>query len=190
MIGIRAATHSDLEALAEIGLAAWQRGIQPLVPQSVAARVTAENPFLPFLKAMGSRILVATDGGKPAGLGACEHSDDTISDIWVSPVFEGRGIGSALLAALEQEIAGRGHGQARIAVAAANERAFRLYRHRGYRETWRGTRHDPILATPLERWSLPRTSPAPEAVAGPFTAGKENCDKRRISAFQRVPAQL
>ena len=110
---------------------------------------------------MYKHILVATDGGKPAGLGACEHADDTISDIWVSPAFEGRGIGSALLAALEQEIAGRGHGQARIAVAAANERAFRLYRHRGYREIWRGTRHDPILATPLEKVELAKDLAGP-----------------------------
>lgn len=154
MIGIRAATPADLEALAEIGLAAWRRGIQPLVPESVVARVTAKNPFLPFLKAMGPRILVATDGEEPAGLGACEHADDTISDIWVSPAFEGRGVGSALLAALEREIAERGHGQARLQVAAANARAFRLYRHRGYREIWRGIRHDPILDTPLEKVEL------------------------------------
>ena len=161
MIEIRSATEADAVALAEIGLAAWRKGIMPLVPESVVARITAENPFRPFLKEMGARILVALDDGRPAGLGACEHGDDYISDIWVSPDFEGRGVGSALLHALEQQIAGRGYAQARLHVAAANARAFGLYRHRGYREIWRGTMHDAILDIPLEKVELVRDLPRP-----------------------------
>ena len=108
MIQIRPATAGDAAILAEIGLAAWRKGILPLVSESVVDRITAENPFIPFLKDMGPRILVATSDDALAGLGACEHGDDYISDVWVSPVFEGRGVGSALLHALEREIAARG----------------------------------------------------------------------------------
>lgn len=154
MIEIRNATAGDSVILAEIGLAAWRKGILPLVPESVVDRITAENPFIPFLRDMGPCILVATSNGLLAGLGACENGDDYISDVWVSPAFEGRGVGSALLHALEREITTRGHSRARLHVAAANDRAFALYQHRGYREIWRGVRHDAVLDIPLEKIEL------------------------------------
>jgi ribosomal-protein-alanine N-acetyltransferase len=40
--------------------------------------------------------------GVLAGLGASEDRDNHISDIWVAPENEGKGVGSALIAALEE----------------------------------------------------------------------------------------
>ena len=159
MIAVRNAKSEEMAVLGEIGLAAWRKGIMPLVSEDVVARITADNPFLPFLRDMGPRVRVAVSDGAPAGLGACEHGDDYISDVWVSPDFEGRGIGSALLSALETEIAARGHTHARLHVAAANERALRLYQHRGYREIWRGTVQDAVLGIPLEKFELAKDLP-------------------------------
>lgn len=154
MVEITQATGEEEEKLAEIGLAAWRKGIKPLVSKDVAARIESDNPFLPFLRDMKSRLLVAVVEGEAAGIGGCEKEDDYISDIWVDPAFEGRGVGSALLQALEREIAGRGYRRARIHVAAANERALRLYQHRGYRQIWRKTAYDPILEIALEKIEL------------------------------------
>lgn len=84
----------------------------------------------------------------------CEHADDTISDIWISPSFEGRGAGSALIKALEAEIAERGYSEAQMQVAALNERALGLYEHLGYLQIWRKTMFDPILETTLEKIGL------------------------------------
>ncbi|MCA1442819.1 GNAT family N-acetyltransferase [Ensifer sp. IC4062] len=151
---IRCAMPHELEALAQIGLSAWCKGIKPLVPAPVAAKIERSNPFLPFLQELGSRVLVAEIDGEPAGLGASEHADDTISDIWVAPAFEGRGAGSALIKALETQIANRGYTNARIQVAAANERALQLYEHLGYRLLWRKLAFDPILETDLEKVAL------------------------------------
>lgn len=151
---IRSAMPHELEALAQIGVSAWCKGIKPLVPAPVAAKIERSNPFLPFLQELGSRVLVAEIDGEPAGLGACEHADDTISDIWVAPAFEGRGAGSALIKALETQISGRGYTKARIHVAAANERALQLYQHLGYRVLWRKLAFDPILETDLEKVGL------------------------------------
>jgi ribosomal-protein-alanine N-acetyltransferase len=161
MIVVRPATKDEVDALAQIGLAAWRKGIKPLVPSEVAIAIEQDNPFLPFLREIGSSILVAEINGLAAGIGACEHADDTISDIWVAPGFEGRGAGSALVRALEVQIHERGHTEARIEVAAANERALELYQHLGYRQLWRKVVLDPVLRTKLEKIGLARRlSPA------------------------------
>ncbi|TDR31097.1 hypothetical protein DES43_1361 [Aquamicrobium defluvii] len=78
-------------------------------------------------------------------MGAREHSDDTISDIWVAPELEGRGAGSALLAEME--------------VAADNGRALRLYLAKGYDPVWRKVRTDPILQVPLEKIGMQKPLP-------------------------------
>lgn len=154
MMLVRSALPHEADALAQIGLAAWQKGIAPLVPANVAVSIGQTNPFLPFVRELGSRILVAETDGEPAGLGACEDGDDVISDIWVAPACEGRGAGSALIRALESQIARRGYRQARIQVAAQNERALQLYQRLGYRVLWRKIAFDPILKIDLEKIGL------------------------------------
>jgi GNAT superfamily N-acetyltransferase len=91
-----------------------------------------ENPFLPFPRDQGTRVLVAEYGGMPVGLGATEHGDNNISDIWISPLHEGKGAGSALIKALEQVIRDRSYGDASIQVAAANKRRCAVVRGRDY----------------------------------------------------------
>jgi [ribosomal protein S18]-alanine N-acetyltransferase len=154
MLVIRPALPDEANVLARIGLAAWRKGIEPLVPEHVSLKIERSNPFLPFLQELGSRALVAEIDGEPAGLGACEHADDTISDVWIAPAFEGRGAGSALIRALEAEIAGRGYAAVQIQVAALNARAFQLYQHLGYRRLWRKVLFDPILEIELEKIGL------------------------------------
>ncbi|MGK9199818.1 GNAT family N-acetyltransferase [Sinorhizobium meliloti] len=154
MILVRSALPQEADFLAQIGLEAWRKGIKPLVPAHVAAATEQNNPFLPFVRELGPRILVAEVDGEAAGLGAREHDDHVISDIWVAPAFEGRGAGSALIKALEAQIAERGYRQASIQVAAQNERALQLYQRLGYRVLWRKVAFDPILQTELEKIGL------------------------------------
>ena len=153
---IRPSQPADLQCLAAIGLRAWQRGISSLVPESTRTRIPMENPFVPFLESVGSEVLVAEYEGTPAGFAACEHADNHITDLWVDPDFEGRGISSALLQALETRIAQRGYDRTLIQVAAENTRALGLYRHLGYSIDWQETRYDPILKTNLAKIGLSR----------------------------------
>ncbi|CAI2065067.1 Acetyltransferase YpeA [Serratia fonticola] len=154
MISIKQAMACDAVLLAEIGLTAWQKGLMPHVPPRVSKKFLRDNPFVPFLNTQGSRVLVGFIDHKPVGFGACEGCDDTISDIWVAPAFEGMGVGSAIINALEKEIIDRGYSHAHIQVAAANERAYALYMHLGYREIWRRTEFDVILDIKLEKIGL------------------------------------
>ena len=153
-VNIRPAQIGEIQELAQTGLAAWLKGIGTHVPDSVRKRIEQDNPFLPFLREMGSAILVAVVEGKAAGLGACEHKDDLISDIWVSPDFEGRGAGSALVRALEREITSRGYSQARLEVMTENHRAAALYRHLGYEVQWQAVKYDPILKMDLHKTGM------------------------------------
>lgn len=156
MVTVRPARPGELEELADIGLASWKKGIMPLVTAEVASRIEKDNPFIPFLQEQGANIFVAETNGALAGIGASEHADNHISDIWVAPVHEGKGIGSALVKALEEQFRRRGFSEATIRVSADNRRALGLYLHLGYCETWRGFAYDPILGVTLENVALTR----------------------------------
>ncbi|WP_337267661.1 GNAT family N-acetyltransferase [Oryzifoliimicrobium ureilyticus] len=153
-IQIRPARRDEIETLADLGLSSWINGIKPFVLPSVTAKIMADNPFISFIAAMGPRVKVATVDHEAAGIAACEHDDGKISDLWVSPHFECRGVGRALLLYLEGELAAAGFPSADIEVAAANARAYRLYQHLGYVEIWRATKFDPNLAIALEKIGL------------------------------------
>ncbi|TDW20777.1 ribosomal-protein-alanine N-acetyltransferase [Rhizobium azibense] len=154
MIEVRPAKSEELQELARIGLASLRKGILPLVTAEVALRIEKDNPFIPFLNEQGRNILVAEADGALAGLGASEYRDNHISDIWVAPEHEGKGVGSALMEALEDQFRAQGFSEATIRVSADSKRALGLYLHLGYHETWRGFDHDPILNTSLEKVAL------------------------------------
>lgn len=157
MLKVRPAKSEELQELARIGLASWRKGILPLVADDVVSRVEKDNPFIPFLEEQGGKVLVAEADGELVGLGAAEHGDNHISDIWVAPEHEGKGVGSALVAALEDQFGRQGFAEATIGVSVDNARALGLYLHLGYRETWRGFEHDPILDVILEKVALNKT---------------------------------
>lgn len=68
---------------------------------------------------------------------------DMVSDLWVHPDAQGRGAGTALLAALEKEIAGKGFSMARLRCLEPNVRARAFYTSRGWNEA-RIYRHESI----------------------------------------------
>ena len=153
-IRIRAARLVELDRLAAIGLSAWERGIAPLVPAGVAARVRRINPFRAFLRDLGPAVVVADLDGEPAGIAARDHATNYISDLWVAPGQEGRGVGSALLASLEEAIRQAGYGTARLEVLTANVRALALYRRRGYRPVWEAFKRDLSVGIELHKTAL------------------------------------
>lgn len=157
LIHIRPARMAELDRLAAIGLAAWQRGIAPLVPGLVWDRVRAANPFRPFLRHRRDAVVVAEMAGEPAGIAARDDGSDYISDLWVSPLHEGQGVGSALLQSLEQAIAESGHGRARLEVLTSNARAMALYRRRGYRPVWEAFKRDVTLGIQLHKTGMAKS---------------------------------
>ena len=153
---VRPAVPEEVKQLAALGLASWDRGIGPLVPPAVRAEWLATNPFLPFLQEQGGNVLVAQFNGLPIGIGAWEKDIGYITDLWITPAHEGHGGGSTLLATMELSIAGAGFHELTLEVLTLNDRALRLYRHRGYRVLWQGEKLDRLTNVVLDKvrtWS-------------------------------------
>lgn len=78
-----------------------------------------------------SHALVAVVGAGLAGVVLTQ--DAFISDLWVRRSFRSKGVGAALLAGAEAEIAARGHRHASLHVIETNQRAVRFYNRHGWR---------------------------------------------------------
>ena len=73
--------------------------------------------------------------------------DRWLEDLWVLRSSWGQGVGSALLAYAEQEIAARGMATAHLSVIASNARAIAFYERRGWQR---------LREVPHELLSIPR----------------------------------
>jgi GNAT superfamily N-acetyltransferase len=80
-------------------------------------------------------FLVARDGGVPIGCGAFRKIDDTTAELkrmFVDPAARGRGVGVALLAALEREAAALGVTRVVLETGLRQTNALALYTRAGY----------------------------------------------------------
>lgn len=108
--------------------------IRPLA----GAEREAADAALPLhrLEQPRSEYLVAWDGAEPLGHVCIEWSEPPeLQDLWVLPELRSRGIGTALVAAVERRVAARGHDLLALTVGIGNTGAARLYERLGYRRT-------------------------------------------------------
>jgi ribosomal protein S18 acetylase RimI-like enzyme len=96
----------------------------------------------------GARVFLAYEGQRPVGLAICFQGFSTfrakplinIHDIAVDPEFRGRGIGRALLAAVQENARASGCCKVTLEVRSDNHRAMAAYRRAGFEstqpETW------------------------------------------------------
>ncbi|MCY0146545.1 GNAT family N-acetyltransferase [Hoeflea sp. G2-23] len=133
MLAIRPANSADAQHLARIGLAAWEAAVGAWGEDADRLRDNAEAAYYDFCTRFWPDILVAEWNGDLAGWGSCEKADDFITDLWVDPAFQGRGLGTGLLEVIEGQIKQRGYPAARLETHARNAGAIRLYKRLGYR---------------------------------------------------------
>jgi ribosomal protein S18 acetylase RimI-like enzyme len=100
--------------------------------------------------------LVAEDGGSPVGMASGIETEDPgtvdLISMWVAPGARGRGVGDALITAVEQWARRTGARTLRLSVAADNAAAASMYRRNGFSDVpgsrdAAGTRR---MAKPLE----------------------------------------
>jgi ribosomal-protein-alanine N-acetyltransferase len=160
----RTMTDADRTGVAEIGYQSWlaNRHYQEWFDPAVEER--ARGWLRQWVLDPKCDIVVCVDDDKVVGWGARDNYEETgcgrdldyISDLWVSPDAQGRGIGSAILGKLFDRMRRDGLGRARIEVAQANLRAIDLYVRQGFRETWRGVKMSETLGLPLPRILMER----------------------------------
>ena len=160
----RTMTDADRTGVADIGYSSWlaNRLYQEWFDPAVEAR--AKSWLQDWVKDPKCDVVVCVVDGAVVGWGARDNYEapgsgsdlDYVSDLWVDPGTQGRGVGSAILSALIDRMRADGLERARIEVAQANLRAIDLYVRQGFRETWRGVKMSETLGLPLPRILLER----------------------------------
>ncbi|MBU2326270.1 MAG: GNAT family N-acetyltransferase [Alphaproteobacteria bacterium] len=147
---IRDMVAADADSVGRVGFDAW--AANPVLNAfGVDMMVRIRLSFRRFAQEHFSLITIGELGGEIAGWTAREGARDYISDLWVSPVHQGLGIGSALVSATLREMRSEGLKRARIDTHAANESAVRLYQDLGFSIVWRGMQHSPSMGLMVEK---------------------------------------
>jgi ribosomal protein S18 acetylase RimI-like enzyme len=147
----------DLASLEPLWIAvhrAHVASMPELAPYVSDAETWAERRvvYASLLEKPDTVLLLALDGEEPIGYALAHvepvwetwihdtwRTGDRIAEIESLSVLEahrGRGVGSALMDALERELEAQGIADLIVGALAGNEEALRLYRRRGYRPTW------------------------------------------------------
>jgi len=151
---LRAPAPSEAETLGRIGFDAWELSAFGDDDQGRADRTALLEEFVAFCRDQRDTMLIAELDGKPAGWGAREYLNEVVSDLWVAPWAQKRGVGAALLEALEIAIAKGGFAHAELETYAGNVGAVRFYMRQGYTPIWRGMKHSPSLNYALDKVRL------------------------------------
>jgi ribosomal protein S18 acetylase RimI-like enzyme len=144
-VAIREFTPSDRDGVIELILA-----LQRFEMQFAPDHATPDRDFgewyleqtLESVRENDGALLVATDHGALCGMIAGYDVDDPesrsryfyIAELSVSEAMRGHGVGSRLIAAIEDFARSRGHKTAVIGVLVKNTRAHALYDRLGFRD--------------------------------------------------------
>lgn len=154
MVVIRPAGPDDLDALAVVGSRAWASSIFTYEPEQPGVVERVQKAYRSFVEDFYPNIRVAALGNVIVGWGARDTGEDYISDLWVDPDQQGRGIGTQLLSALTAEIRSLGYHKARIETHSRNVGAVRLYERNGFTVVNRQVEWSDSLGREIEKVKL------------------------------------
>lgn len=149
MVVVRHARQSEIDLLVEIGLKAWEKAIVG-IGDVARMRGAAEQAFGNFLAEHWLSVLVVEDDHRVHGWAAREDLDDTISDLWIDPDVQGRGLGAILLAEVERRMAADGFDIAKAKTHAQNLSAVAFFQRAGYQVKWLSTAYSQKLDRDVE----------------------------------------
>ncbi|WP_169054095.1 GNAT family N-acetyltransferase [Nitratireductor sp. XY-223] len=154
MIEIRDALAQDARQLALIGIRSWEAAITSWGENAAKIRDNAHAAYRDFTINYWDRILLAQFRGAVLGWGARENLDHRISDLWIDPQHHRKGVGTALLNALERGVATAGYEFSELETHARNTGAIAFYEHFGYRVTSFSVRYSSSLQQDIEKVTM------------------------------------
>jgi [ribosomal protein S18]-alanine N-acetyltransferase len=144
MLTIRNAREDEAGLLTQIGLRAWAQAMGA-IGGSDELQDNAFAAFSHFVQSSWLTITVIEDNGVVAGWAAREGLDETISDFWIDPDHQRRGLGAALIGEVEKEIVHQGFDRARLETHAHNTDAVNFFEKNGYAVNWLSVAYAPKL---------------------------------------------
>lgn len=144
---IRVARPEDLPAMTAIRISVTENHMS--IAQMAERGITAETT-LAEMAAGDLGAWVAEDGDVIVAFAMADRRDASLFALFTKPGCEGRGHGSALLAAAETWLANLGHVEAWL-TTATDSRAARFYALKGWRATDEGDPGDTLLRKSLIR---------------------------------------
>ena len=148
-------TEADRNAIGLIGIRAWQSSSafeDTYLDPVVVKRVRGE--FEVFAKETNCDLVVAEIDGAIIGWGARAAGPDYISDIWIDPEHQGRGIGRSLVEHFLEAMRSADISMAKIATHARNLNAIRAYERCGFAIVWQGTQWSESMKVELQKVRL------------------------------------
>jgi ribosomal protein S18 acetylase RimI-like enzyme len=152
---IHAATVADARAIAEVHVASWRAGYRGLMPEAYLAELSVEHRVAMWETILADRVTVVLVAGEPVeGFVAFNPQTAEIGALYVDPPRFRTGVGSGLLDAAHERLAGKP--EIVLWVLEGNDAARAFYERHGY-EADNGTAiHEPSGALQIR---MARTTP-------------------------------
>jgi ribosomal-protein-alanine N-acetyltransferase len=129
---IRKALPTEIETLADIAFVAWERDLMPFLNDSEALRSTERRRLSQAVHDGLDRIIVAEVN--EVAVGWCQRTAGRayIPYLFVTPLLQNQGVGTALLRRMESLLELEGAERVVLDTLADNVRAVNFYQHLGY----------------------------------------------------------
>jgi ribosomal-protein-alanine N-acetyltransferase len=129
---IRKALSTEVETLADIGFVAWERDLMPFLHGQAANKLNEKRRLQAAVRELLDRTIVAEIDGVAVGWCARQRGKAYIPYLFVTPLLQNHGIGSALLRRMESMLELQGADRVQLDTLADNVRAVNFYQHQGY----------------------------------------------------------
>lgn len=139
VIDVQAVGPDDWKAWRELRLAALSEAPYAFGSQLQDWIDAPEERWRERLSAPGAYQVIASIDGVPAGMAGGFPEDDPrtaeLVSMWVAPLGRGKGVGNALMAAIEDWARGTGATVLKLSVVPGNDPAHNLYLRSGFTDT-------------------------------------------------------
>lgn len=129
---IRPAISSEVRTIAAIGVIAWEQAFEAAGENLGGLYENAEATYFYFCERYWPIIIVIEHDREIVAWGALETGESRMSDLWVLPNFQRKGIGNALLGALETQAQESGHDMVELETHSKNAPAISFFQKNGY----------------------------------------------------------
>ena len=129
---IRKALFSEIETLADIAYVAWERDLLPFLSGAASSRSAERHRLNTAVREGLDRIIVAEVNHVAVGWCQRARARAYIPFLFVTPLLQNQGVGTALLRRMESLLELEGAERIQLDTLADNVRAVNFYQHQGY----------------------------------------------------------